>query len=207
MSEPPPDSTDSPAESAPSEAVLVARARAGDEAAFGELMRTHYEKTFRRVVAIVRNEHDARDLCQEIWLAVWQQLGMFRGQARFSTWVFTLATHRAIDHLRKRRRWFDRFLPFSREDSESGQPLEFEPAEPSPGPNAAAEKHERLQRFEQALAALPPGPRAVLALREIEGLSYAEIAATLDCPVGTVMSRLHQARRLLLRQLKDLPCD
>lgn len=189
------------------EASLVKRSQEGNESAFGELMQLHYEKVFRRVVAIVRNEHDARDLCQEIWMQVWQTLSTFRGDARFTTWLFPLATRRAIDHLRKRRRWFDRFLPFSREDEGDERRPDFEPADPSPGPQSTAEHHERQIQFEQAMASLPPALRAVLALREVEGLSYAEIAETLHCPQGTVMSRLHQARRLLLQHLKNLPCD
>lgn len=189
------------------EAALIVQARGGDERAFGALMQLHYEKVFRRVVAIVRHEEDARDLCQEIWLTVWKQLGSYRGEARFSTWLFPLATRRAIDHLRKRRRWFDRFLPFAKPDAETDSVVEIEVPEPGPGPRDLATRHERRERIERAMASLPPGPRAVLALREFEGLSYAEIATTLDCPVGTVMSRLHQARRLLLNELKDLPCD
>ncbi len=190
-----------------SEPALVKRAREGDEHAFGELMQLHYEKVFRRVAAIVRHQEDARDLCQEIWLTVWKQLGSYRGEARFSTWLFPLATRRAIDHLRKRRRWFSRFLPFARADGETDSVIEIEVPDPGPGPREQAVRHDQRERIENAMAALPPGPRAVLALREIEGLSYAEIATTLDCPVGTVMSRLHQARRLLLNELKDPPCD
>ncbi len=189
------------------EGLLIERARGGDERAFGDLMQLHHEKVFRRVVAIVRNEEDARDLCQEIWLTVWKQLASFRGDARFSTWLFPLATRRAIDHLRRRRRWFDRFLPFARSDLENDSLVETEVPEPGPGPREHATQREHRERIEKAMASLPPMPRAVLALREIEGLSYAEIATTLDCPVGTVMSRLHQARRLLLHELKDLTCD
>ena len=70
----------------------VRRAQAGDEAAFGEVVRAHYEAVFRRVVAIVRNEHDARDVCQEIWVTVWRRLKDYRGDAKFSTWLYAVAT-------------------------------------------------------------------------------------------------------------------
>jgi len=182
------------------------RARKGDEQAFGRLMRAHYDPVFRRVVALVRNEHDAQDLCQEIWLTVWKQLPTFRGDSRFGSWLFPLVTRRAIDHLRKRRRWFDRFLSFSRSRDGDGQETTFDPVEPGPGAASLLESKERRAQVEHALAALPPDLRAVLALREIEGLSYAEIAAAIGCPAGTVMSRLHHARRQLTRHLKDLPC-
>lgn len=185
----------------------MAPARQGDQAAFGQLMQRHYAAVFRRVVTIVRNEEDAKDLCQEIWMQVWEKLPGFRGDALFTTWLFPLATRRALDHLRKRRRWFDRFLPFSRPATDSDREITFEPAEPAPGPPARTESQERLAQIEAALGRLSPPLRAVFTLREIEGLSYEEIATTLQWPLGTVMSRLHHARRLLARELKDLPCD
>lgn len=186
---------------------LVARARTGDQRAFGDLVQANAPVVFRRVDAILRNEHDAREVCQEAWLAVWQELPSFRGEARFASWVFTIASRRALDHLRKRQRWYDRFLPFSRRDSASGREVVFEPMDPIEDAPDRLQRAERREAIERALAALPPVHRAVLALREIEGLSYEEIASSLGIQPGTVMSRLHHARRLLARKLKDLPCD
>jgi len=177
---------------------LLRRAQGGDEAAFGVIMRTHYERTFRLVCAIIHNEADARDVCQEVWLTVWKQLGTFRGDSRFSTWLHPIATRRALDHLRKRRRWFDRFLPFATgDDTTPGAP------EPVTTDDAGQqlEGSETVARVRAALATLPPKHRAVLALRELEGLSYEEIATAVGVPVGTVMSRLHAARRLLAEKL------
>ena len=177
---------------------LLRRAQAGDEIAFGIIMRTHYEHTFRLVCAIVHNEADARDICQEVWFSVWKQLGTFRGDARFTTWLHPIVTRRALDHLRKRRRWFDRFLPFATgDDSVAAAP------EPVTTDDASQqlEGSENIARVRAALASLPPKHRAVLALRELEGQSYEEIAATVGIPVGTVMSRLHTARRLLAEKL------
>ena len=178
---------------------LLRRAQAGDEAAFGTIMRTHYERIFRLVYAMVRNEHDARDVCQEIWLTVWKQLPAFRGDAKFTTWLHPIATRRALDHLRKRRRWFDRFLPFSTGDSEiesAPEPISTDDA------RQQSEAADRSAQLTKALAALPPKLRAALALREIEGLSYAEISQATGITTGTVMSRLYHARRLLVKQLK-----
>jgi RNA polymerase sigma-70 factor (ECF subfamily) len=177
---------------------VLRRAQAGDEAAFGVIMRSHYARIFRLVCAITHNETDARDICQEVWLTVWKQLGTFRGEARFTTWLHPIATRRALDHLRKRRRWFDRFLPFgSDHDSVSAAP------EPATTDDAGRqlEGAETVTRVRAALATLPPKHRAVLALRELEGLSYEEIAQTVGVPVGTVMSRLYAARRLLAEKL------
>jgi RNA polymerase sigma-70 factor (ECF subfamily) len=181
---------------------VLRRAQAGDEAAFGELMQAYYERTFRLVYSIVRHEHDARDVCQEVWLAVWRELPKFRGDAQFSTWLHPIATRQALDHLRKRRRWFSRFLPFASGDDAveaAPEPVTTEDA------RSHAEADEDKARVRRALDALPPKLRAVLALREFEGLSYDEIARATGIPAGTVMSRLSHARRLLAQKLKESP--
>jgi RNA polymerase sigma-70 factor (ECF subfamily) len=177
---------------------LLRRAQAGDQAAFGVIMRAHHERTFRLAYAIVHNEADARDISQEAWLTVWKRIATFRCDSRFSTWLHPIVTRRALDHLRKRRRWFDRFLPFNTGDDNA-----VEVAEPATEDNArtAAEGTDTVSRVRAAMAALPPKHRAVLALREMEGLSYEEIAAATGVPTGTVMSRLFHARRLLAEKL------
>lgn len=185
----------------------IEAAQAGDESAFGELMQLHYETVFRTVLAIVRNEHDARDLCQEIWVKVWQRMDKYRGEAKFTTWLHPIAVRRAVDHLRKRRRWFDRFLPFTRSDNDPDAPPAFEPVDQEPTAPVQIEHQERHAHFEHLLSTLPPKQRAVLALREIQGLSYDEIATALGCRRGTVMSRLFHARRLLAQKLRETPCD
>lgn len=181
---------------------VLDRARAGDEAAFGAVMRFHYERIFRLVYSIVRSEHDARDVCQEVWLKVWRELKHFRGEARFTTWLHPVAVRCALDHLRKRRRWYDRLLPFDTDDKAVR-------SVPEPGTTDDARTHaegsERHERLRAAMAALPPKHRAVLALREVEGLSYEEIARATGLPAGTVMSRLYHARRMLAKMLKENP--
>ena len=189
---------------------LVQRAREGNEDAFGTLMRTHYEPVFRLVNSILRDEHSARDVCQEVWLTVWKNLRSFRGDAKFSTWLHPIATRRAIDHLRGRKRWFNRFIPFLAEgaDDESSDRTPAAPeARAESDPRQDLEAGERTARFEQAIATLPPKHRAVLALREVQGLSYDEIAENLGIARGTVMSRLFHARRLLVQKLGDQPCE
>lgn len=193
---------------------LVARARAGNEEAFGTLMRSHYQPVFRLVNSMLRDEHSARDVCQEIWLTVWKNIPSFRGDAKFSTWVHPIATRRAIDHLRGRKRWFNRFIPFLSDTSESTSEesggdriaAAAEAIEAS-DPRQELEAQEKNARFERAIASLPPKHRAVLALREVQGLSYDEIAENLGIARGTVMSRLFHARRLLVQKLGDHPCE
>ena len=185
------------------------RAQSGNEDAFGTLMRSHYEPVFRLVNSMLRDEHSARDVCQEVWLTVWKNLRSFRGDAKFSTWVHPIATRRAIDHLRGRKRWFSRFIPFvtdaSSSDSDAGgDRISAAPEAIAAGdPRQDLERRERNERFERAIAALPPKHRAVLALREVQGFSYDEIADNLGIARGTVMSRLFHARRLLVQKLGD----
>jgi RNA polymerase sigma-70 factor (ECF subfamily) len=181
---------------------LLRQAQSGSEAAFGALMKSHYERIFRLVYAIVRHEADARDVCQEVWLTVWRELPKFRGDSKFTTWLHPIATRRAIDHLRKRRRWFDRFLPFGLEE-----PNAVQVPEPATTDDAGkqAEAAERRAALQAALASLPPKLRTVLALREVEGLSYEQIAQAVAVPTGTVMSRLYHARRSLAQKLGAKP--
>lgn len=187
---------------------LIQRAQAGSEEAFGTLMRTHYEPVFRLVNSMLLDEHSARDVCQEVWLTIWKNIGTFRGDAKFSTWLHPIATRRAIDHLRSRKRWFSRFIPFlsdSEREEDGDRQVGAPEAVAESDPRQDAEQTERKARFERAIATLPPKHRAVLALREVQGLSYDEIASNLGIARGTVMSRLFKARRLLAQKLEDLP--
>jgi RNA polymerase sigma-70 factor (ECF subfamily) len=186
----------------PEFAAALARAQTGDQTAFGVVMRTHYDQVFRTVHGVLRNEHDARDVTQEVWLKVWQELPNFRGQSKFTTWLHPIAVRKSLDHLRKRRRWFDRFLPFASAVDEDSNAVAV--AEPSTAVTARdeAEGAERTARLHQALEEMPPKHRAVLTLRELQGLSYEEIAQATGLPIGTVMSRLYHARRQLAQKLK-----
>ena len=177
-----------------SDKILVERARQGDERAFGNLVEAHYEKIFRLLFSIVRNEEDARELGQQTWIKVWKNLSNFREDAAFSTWVYRIATFTARDFLRKRKR--------SPEVSyhESASPQFADPVNPirsidETTPADALIRKETLLHFERALAELSEKHRTALVLREIEGLSYTEIARIMDCRTGTVMSRLYHARK------------
>jgi RNA polymerase sigma-70 factor (ECF subfamily) len=201
------DVAEIPEITAEQEQELLRRAQAGDEDAFGVLVRGQYEPTFRMICSMIRDEHAARDVCQEVWVAVWRNLGRFRGDSKFSTWVHPIAVRKAIDHLRSRRRRLSRFIPFLSGDEAADHPGLSHAAEPATEetPRDEAEKEERKRQFEEAIDSLPPKHRAVLALREVQGLSYDEIADALSIRRGTVMSRLFNARRMLAQKLGHLP--
>jgi RNA polymerase sigma-70 factor (ECF subfamily) len=136
---------------------------------------------------IAGDRRGAEDVAQEAFLRAWQRLGAYKPEGSFRNWIYTIAVHLALDAQRRQR-------PASNLD-------EFDPQDDLPGPEAVLEARQRTQKVRQAVQALPSASRAVLVLREYEGLSYNEIAAALGIPVGTVMSRLNYARDQLRRSL------
>lgn len=166
---------------------LIAKAQAGDRQAFGELVHRHREGVINVVYRMCGDASLAEDAAQEAFLRVWQHLPGYRPQSRFRNWVYRIATNAALDVLRGERETVDiDLLPLA----SSGE-----------SPEAAVEGMERGEQVRQAVLALPPASRAALVLREYEGLSYRDIADTLDIPIGTVMSRLHYARNRLREML------
>ena len=179
---------------------LIKAAQGGDEDAFGELVTSHYERIYRHLWTYVRNEHDARDLAQETWIKVWDKIQTFRGEAPFGAWVARIATRTAFNFIRRRKRLKEVAIPGSDQTSL----LQDTDAIPPDRPDEALQRSEIRDRFHSALDTLSEKHRTVLALRELEGLSYTEIAETLRCRTGTVMSRLFNARKAIQYKLKDL---
>jgi RNA polymerase sigma-70 factor, ECF subfamily len=140
---------------------------------------------------MVRNENDAWDLAQEGFLKAWRTIQQFEGRSSFFTWLYRLSVNLAIESLRRKGR---------------GEEVELHEAIPCslPSPHANYQCSEIRQHVNAALAQLSPTQRAVIALKEIEDLQYQEIAEVLDLPIGTVMSRLHYARKKLQTILRPL---
>jgi RNA polymerase sigma-70 factor (ECF subfamily) len=185
----------------PEEASLLARARDGDTVAFDSLITRHRERIYVHTFQIVRNEEDALDLTQETFIRAWRSLAGFDGTATLSSWLHRIATNASIDLCRRRR-----IRPQT--EIESG-PMEIDPASrttPSrpEAPGSGLDRVEIKRRIEEAFSTLSPDHRAVVVLREIEDLSYEEIARHLGCSLGTVMSRLFYARKKLQTLLRDL---
>lgn len=163
------------------EALWLERARAGDEAAFRWLLDRYRARVVRLAAHILRREGEAEDVAQEAFLRAFRRLPSFRGEGRFSAWLFGITVRLCLDR-RRSARW-------AREVPEEAAPPPLSVFAPSP-----AEAADTRLLVETLLDRLSPPMRAALVLREMEGLEYDEIAATLGIPIGTVRSRLYAAR-------------
>ena len=170
----------------PTDSELVALARRGDEAAFEQLMLRHQRYVFNLAYRVLGDRSEAEDVTQETFLRAWRGLSRFRGEARFTTWLYRIAHNLCLNRLPGLRR---RLL-------QTEPPDEWLP-DPAPHPEAVAERRERLAFLHTQLEQLPEHYRLVLTLRYLQGFSYAEIAAILNVPLGTVKTHIHRARRLL----------
>lgn len=183
------------------EAELVARSRRGDTQAFDELITANRERVYMVAYHIVRNADEALDVTQDTFLRAWKGLGRFDGKASIVSWLCRIATNASIDLVRRRQ-------SHPQTEFESA-PMSIDaasrttPSQPEM-PGESVDRSEIRARFETALDSLSPEHRAVILLKEIEDLSYQEIADRMECSIGTVMSRLFYARKNLQSQLRDL---
>ena len=174
------------------EQAWIERARAGDAEAFARLATAHREAVYRAAYAVLRDPHDALDATQEAFLRAFRFMDRFEGRSSFKTWARTIATRVALDRVaRTKRRGRMSALPAE----------DVVPDDDAPSPEQRVERDERRRLVRAAIDALPPAQRAAVVLRDVEGLSYAEIAEALEIPKGTVMSRLHAGRQNLKRAL------
>ena len=175
---------------------LVRAAAKGDEEAFAQLVRLHENKVYHLALRLCGNPEDAADVAQEAFLSAWKGLPNFRGESGFATWLYRLVNNAAIDHLRKAKK---QRADISMDDEEA--PLEA--VDPTPTPHEAAEGQELQQAVAHGLEQLRDDHRQVLVMREIQQLSYEEIAQALDLDLGTVKSRLSRARNSLRKILLE----
>ena len=173
------------------EAELVQRAQRGERSAFSELVSLHANGVMNIIYRMCGNAQVAEDAAQETFIRAWLHFSSYRPQTSLRSWLYRIAVNTAIDLLRKEKR----ILPGDLEDMHL--------KDPRPGPEGIVAQDERIALVQQAVLSLPDASRVVLVLREYEGLSYHEIADALDIPVGTVMSRLNYARRLLKGMLEQ----
>jgi RNA polymerase sigma-70 factor, ECF subfamily len=183
---------------------LIARAQANDVAAFRQLVERHQRRAFAIALGLVRDENDARELVQDAFLRVYRGLNSFQGGSSFFTWLYRIITNLSIDLIRKPGRQLAD-IDEARFESDESQEAEFPLLSRVDGsdPVDVVRRREIAGRLQAALDALPPYHRGVIVMREIEGLSYEEMAQAMGVSKGTIMSRLFHARQKLQKALAD----
>lgn len=178
---------------------LITECLAGDGDAFGRLVVRYQNRLYNTLVGVLGSAEDARDVAQDAFVHAFQKLGTFRGQSAFYSWLFRIAVNAAVSQKRKKRRTVTS-IDAARETAG------LEPVDPHPDshPSRSLELTERQALVRQGLAQLSEEFRTVLVLKEIEGMKYDEIAEMIDCPIGTVRSRIHRARIELKQKLEVL---
>lgn len=189
------------ASSAVADDALVRAAQKGDMKAFEELVARHRDKIYARAYSMMRSEEDAVDLSQEAWIKGWQRLNQFQGEASFATWMTRIVINLCLDAIRRQKR--QRAESIEGMDEESGGVERHMPVV-TVNPTERLERTELRARIDEALGKLSHAHRTVLVLHEFESMEYKLIAKTMECSIGTVMSRLFYARRKLAALLADL---
>ncbi len=175
---------------------LVRAAAGGDTEAFERLVRTYENKIYHLALRMCGSADEAADIAQEAFLAAWRGLPSFRGEAGFATWLYRLTSNAAIDYLRRQKKQRG---DMSLDDEELG----LDAVDSGPSPQETAEGSELRSAVAAGFNQLSEGHRQVLVLREIQGLSYEEIASVLELDIGTVKSRISRARSSLRKILLE----
>lgn len=182
--------------------VLIEAAKGGDRDAFRSLVERHQRRAFTIAVGLVRDENDAREIVQEAFLRVHKGLATFQGGSSFFTWLFRIVTNLSIDLVRKPGRGTAELDEEAELDGDGSFVLLSRPD--GADPLDVVHRGQLADRIGKALEALPPYHRGVIVMREVEGLSYEEMAEAMGVSKGTIMSRLFHARQKLQRALADL---
>jgi RNA polymerase sigma-70 factor (ECF subfamily) len=182
---------------------LVSKAKAGDDSAFRALVVRYQRKVYALALGIVKDPDLAWDVAQDAFVRVHEHLAEFEAKSAFSTWLFRIATHLSIDSVRKERRAQKDDIDDVRESAlgDGGEGILATALGNDPRENAL--RRELAGKIQEALATLPEKHRTILVLREVEGLSYEELAERLDLHKGTVMSRLFHARKKMQAALRE----
>jgi RNA polymerase sigma-70 factor, ECF subfamily len=191
---------DQPAASPDAVEILIQRCLQGDQHAWDLIVRQYWRKVFNVAYKFVGKHDEAEDLTQDIFLKIFKSLDTFDRRANFQTWLISVSRNLCIDHyrsVRKERETIDRGVDAA----------DLAPASPDAGPIAALEQRDRVVLLRQAMAALPETLRTAVLLRDIQELSYQEIADKLRLPEGTVKSRINRGRTELARQIRRLRGD
>jgi RNA polymerase sigma-70 factor (ECF subfamily) len=175
---------------------LVARSISGDADSFNELMLRWERPIYALAYRTIGREEDARDVCQETFLRAFRALPRFRGQAKFSSWLYRIALNLCRDWMRRQRR-----TPVVQAPEDVDLMDLAAAAEPSESIEDLVVRQETVRAIERAMAALPDEQRAAIILKEYHGLTFQEIADLVGCPLSTVKTRLYQGLVVLRREL------
>jgi RNA polymerase sigma-70 factor (ECF subfamily) len=183
------------------EEALVRECQKGRIESYEPLVKKYQARICAHAYQFVRNETDAEELAQMTFVKAWRKIQSFNGRSSFYTWLYRLCTNTCLDYLRKKKRLGEE-IQTSRMNEDDRPGVEDREGQ-DPGPDTMARNKELKQEIDAAIKQLSPDHQAVIVMREIQGLSYEEIAQTLKCSVGTVMSRLFYARRYLRTKLSS----
>jgi RNA polymerase sigma-70 factor (ECF subfamily) len=185
-----------------SDLVLVKRVQRGDKTAFDLLVRKYQHKVVKLVLRYVRNPAEAEDIAQEAFIKAYRALPQFRGDSAFYTWMYRIAINTAKNSLASRDRSPIRY-DLDLTDPEESHSVQTKLQDPDT-PEGMALTEEIRQIVNSAIDALPEELKTAIVLRELDGLSYEEIAAAMECPVGTVRSRIFRAREAIDKRLREV---
>ena len=177
------------------ETEMISRCQQGDQEALKEIFDNYHKKVYRIAYGVVRQREEALDVVQEVFIKLFRSIKNFKGRSHFYTYLYRMVMNTAIDHKRKAGKQFMSSL------NEEGS---FEPPdEAEKGPERILLQKELEERVNLAMDKLPAEQKAALIFRDVEGLSYQEMAEAMGCSIGTVMSRLHYGRKRMQESLKD----
>jgi RNA polymerase sigma-70 factor (ECF subfamily) len=177
------------------EAQLISRCQQGDQGALKEIFNQYHQKVYRIAYGVVRQREEALDIVQEVFIKLFRSIRQFKGKSRFYTYLYRMTMNTAIDHTRKMKK-----APSLSMDEEEG--VQFSD-DAERRPDRILDHKELEERVKWAMDQLSPDQKAALIFREVEGLSYQEIAEATGSSIGTVMSRLHYGRKKVQELLRD----
>lgn len=181
--------------------ILVARLKQGDESAFKIIVEKYQRKVYRMIYAMIQDKEDALEMTQELFFKVYRHIEGFQEQCSFYTWVYRIAMNLCIDYKRRRKLKIQEYDDAVKQRGDAIGDFPVTSVASRETPTARLMKEELATKIRQAMDKLPPKHRQVIVLREVEGYSYQEIAEILGISIGTVMSRLHHARKKMQRYL------
>ncbi len=191
----------------PDEEKLIASAARGDREAFGELVSIYEKLVYNTVRYNISGNEDALDVSQEVFIKIWRYIGKYRGDCRFSTWVYKICTNTCLDFLRRSKlNSFERMPVFTDKDGDETE-VEYADESVAASPERSLEQNENVRTVREAISRLSEEQREVIMLRDIEGYAYEEISEMLSIEIGTVKSRLSRARnnlRLIIAEMRGI---